>query len=137
MGRDSTGESVIALSRRIADAARRGGRPVAVAMTVPASDRNQIKYHWKVSGVVLVADTSMLSIPKPLKPFITVFSIDTAGTRASAAAIESWRAGRAPHPAIDPVHEYFFSVLRCPSLVLGAAPSKAQLASLDSVCNLR
>jgi hypothetical protein len=126
-GRVSLGE--------IAAAAEQRGRPVAVAVTVPVGDRNRIARSWKVIGPVLLAmpqaGLSELTAQPPLP------EIDSAATLASSLAIESWQKGRGVRPSLDPVHEYFLNVLSCPRLALVSTPSRTQLASLDSTCNLR
>jgi hypothetical protein len=127
--------TVLGLSRGIADAARRLGRPVAVAVTVPASDRSQLRGPWTVIGTSLVRADGAVGLENQ-KRTSTQVTVDTVLTTAAASSIENWRRGRTVHPAIDPVHDYFLRVLGCPSLVLLREPSKAQLASRDSTCNL-
>jgi hypothetical protein len=119
----------------IAAAAEQRGRPVAVAVTVPIGDRNRIGRSWKVIGPALLAVPRAVGSEETAQP--ASVQIDTAATLASSAAIESWRKGRGVRPSLDPVHEYFLNVLSCPRLALTSTPSRTQLASLDSTCNLR
>jgi hypothetical protein len=123
-GRVSLGE--------FAQGAERLGRPVAAAVTVAKADRDRIAHFSTVAGLVLLAERAADSTSRD-----STLRIDTVATQNAALAIEKWRNGRTVRPSIDPVNEYFLNVLSCPRLVLVPAPSRAQLASLDSTCNLR
>jgi hypothetical protein len=127
--------TALGLSRGIADAAQQLGRPVAVAVTVPASDRSQLRGPWTVIGTSLLRAGSAVGFDNQ-KRASTHVTVDTVLTTAAVSAIENWRRGRAAHPAIDPVHDYFLRVLACPDLVLQRELSKSQLAARDSTCNL-
>ena len=121
--------------RDVAASAARQGRPLAVAMTVPASDRDIMSRTWTVIGPVLFSSPDAIGLsPSPERP--EVIRIDTTATRAAATAFDGWRRGRSVRPAIDPVNEYFMKTLSCPGLSLVESPSVAQRASLDSTCNL-
>jgi hypothetical protein len=118
----------------VANAARAGGRPVAVALTVPPTDRSHLSQSWRVLGLVAV-DESPTSNGATARPLASV-SVDSAATRAIAGAIDAWRRGRSARPAVDPTNEYFMNVLSCPGLIVASRPSKVQLTSRDSICNL-
>jgi hypothetical protein len=118
---------------RIAAMARASDRPVAVALTVLPEDRNQLAINWTVIGDVAI-DTYSLG---PSKQHLRVMSLDKKAIQASADRVERWRAGREPRSSTDPVHDYFFDVLSCPRRMLQPNPSTAQIASLDTLCNLR
>jgi hypothetical protein len=115
-----------------AQGAERLGRPVAAALTVPKGERDRIARFSTVAGLVVLAHPSGDSTSSD-----STLRVDSLATRNAALAIETWRKGRTVRPSIDPVNEYFLNLLSCPRLVLASAPSRAQLASLDSVCNLR
>jgi hypothetical protein len=135
LGKDAQGD-MLGLSAQVARAARASGRPVAVAVTVPAADRSRIGASWTVTRLVYLERQSSGQATYQQKLVSQVFSIDTLSNVSAAAAIELWKGGRSVHESLDPVHDYFISILDCPKLTL-ATPSKAQLASLDSLCNRR
>ncbi|MEP6492944.1 MAG: DUF2723 domain-containing protein [bacterium] len=135
LGPDRTG-GPLALAGRIADGAERAGRPVAVSLTVTPADRNQLKRIWTVVGLSAIADGGGRSDANSSAAITAVIRVDSVATRAAETDVARWLAGRTPHPSLDPVHEYFMSVLACPSLALERRPSPAQLASADSICNL-
>jgi hypothetical protein len=117
----------------IAAVARGMGRPVAVALTVPPEDREPLAISWNVIGDVALDSYSQASSKRSLR----VIYVDRPAVEAEARRIEEWRRGRNAHPSTDPVHDYFLRVLSCPRMMLDLKPSNAQLASLDSTCNLR
>jgi len=120
-------------ARAIVASAQSIGRPVAVAATVPAADRSRLGDGWMLEGLYL-SPVRRESLPEDQRTLTTDVAIDSQRVRAAAAA---WSRDRRAKPSTDPVHEYFLGVLSCPSLVLRQTPSKAQLDSLDSTCNLR
>jgi hypothetical protein len=122
------------LASAVATSARKQGRPVAAAVTVPGIDRDSLSRSWKVLGIVAI-DVSPSSARSAGEPAASI-AIDTSATRSAAAAIERWRRGRTPRPAVDGTDEYFMNVLSCPSLLLTAVPSREQLAARDSICNV-
>jgi hypothetical protein len=122
--------SLIGRSAGIAASARRIGRPVAVALTVPDTERVRLGGAWVVTGVVAIEEPTLNSARGAVR-------LDSARIAASAARIDSALRGRVPRPAPDPIHDYFLRVLSCPRLSIAATRSNAQLASLDSTCNLR
>jgi hypothetical protein len=127
---------MLGLSKQIAASARAAGRPVAVAVTVPAFDRNRIGQSWTVSRFVYLERVPAPPTNNRLNTFAQVIALDTAANANAATQVELWKRGRSLHGSVDPVHDYFFSVLDCPKMAL-QPPSKARLASLDSTCNLR
>lgn len=131
---DSTLPDFDALPRRIAQRARALGRPVAAALSVSASDRERIGSGWRMIGDILVADSGSISAARAGAAQIAV---DTPAVRRAAADIGAWQRGRSVHPSLDPVNDYFLSVLSCPRWTLAPNPSAAVAASLDSLCNLR
>src|SRR5262249_477346 len=121
------------LSASIAESAQAHERPVAVALTVPDSERNLLNGPWRVSGVFAVHDTdSHLG-----NAGSRVVTIDTERVRAAMLSVEAWRPGRGVGQSTDPAFEYFLHTLSCPSLILGKPAGRPPLASLDSTCNLR
>jgi hypothetical protein len=124
------------LSARIAAAARRSGRPVAAAVTVPAEDRNRLGVNWTDIGFVYLDDSGDEEPVDPAMDVMPVISLDSARMRRAAASVDSWRSHMTPRESLDPVHEYFFNVLGCPHLADRQRRTPA-LASLDSTCNLR
>jgi hypothetical protein len=118
---------------RIAAMARGQGRPVAAAITVEAPDRARLAISWTLLGHVLIDPYSL----ELSKQHLRVISLDSAAVRAAAAKADSILGGRPVRSSTDPVDEYFSGVLSCPRKVLAPDSSKVQLASLDSLCNLR
>jgi Protein O-mannosyl-transferase TMEM260-like len=125
-------------ARRMAAAAVKQGRPVAVDVMVTAAERERIGGSWVVSGMVVVArgpgvgaveSSSVSSLDR--SP-----SIDTAATRRSADAIATWRHG-SPRLSTDPVSSYMLELLGCPALYLVRDATAEQIRSLDSTCNRR
>ena len=121
---------------QLATSAAVQGRPVAVALTVSAEDRNRLADSWKVIGVVAVADTATNSGADRLANDSPVIQVDSVAVADQARRIDRWLGGRAPRPQTDPVYEYYSRVLNCPKLLL-APRSTVVAASLDSLCNLR
>ena len=126
---------VDAIAGAVANAARASGRPVAAALTVPATDRGYLSQTWRVAGLVAIDETSIPNGAGATGTSTSV-AVDTAATRTTAAAIDAWRRGRLARPSVDPTNEYFMNVLSCPGLILTSSPSKVQLTSRDSICNL-
>jgi hypothetical protein len=127
-GLESHGYSVLERSTAIAASARRLGRTVAVALTVPDSERVRLGGPWRVIGLSAIEDASMASGP--------ALQLDSARLRTIAARISAALRGRVPRSAPDPVHEYFFRVLSCPQLSIASQRSPEQLVAVDSTCHL-
>ncbi|HEX4682164.1 MAG TPA: DUF2723 domain-containing protein [Gemmatimonadaceae bacterium] len=118
---------------RIAAMARGQGRPVAAAITVEQADREHLAISWTLLGHVLLDPYSL----EPSKQHLRVIALDSAAVRLAAARADSVLHGATIRPSTDPVNEYFSAVLSCPRKVLDPAAATVQLASLDSLCNLR
>ena len=131
-----TAGDVAMLSKRIAAVAQAAHRPVAVAVTVSASDRNTIGGNWTFTGMTYVRRAAYGSAGGSLGRSVPGISIDSLAVASAAARTKAWRGARTVRPSPDPVHEYFFSLLGCPGFAL-EVPSRAQRISLDSLCNLR
>jgi hypothetical protein len=117
----------------IAAEARGQGRPVAVSLTLPPEDRAPLAISWNVVGAVAVDSYSQ---PPEKRSLRTIF-VDRPAVESEADRIDRWLLGRTVHESTDPVHDYFLRVLSCPRTILVPNPSRTQLASLDSTCNLR
>ena len=126
---------VATLSMRVASAARRMGRPLAVAATVPASDRNRMNLNWRVSGLAYVEVASAMA-RNETRSLSSMVSVDTVATKKLAGQIDEWLRNGSVRASLDPTGDYFSSVLRCPHLMLQPS-SAARVDSLVSVCNLR
>jgi hypothetical protein len=124
------------VARRIADRARAIGRPVAVSLTVPKTDRDSLGLELISVGLVAL-DRRQAALTANLESSWSLIPIAVEPTAKARETIERWRAGRDVHPSVDPVHEYFQDVLSCPRLALEKPPNSLQLAKLDSLCNLR
>ena len=121
------------IAPQIAASAEVQGRPVAAALTVSAEDRNLLSRSWTVIGLSAIAGSNEGSL---LNRDSTVIQVDSSSVAAQARRIASWSPGRGPRPQTDPVHEFYWGVLKCPRLLLSAR-STVVAASLDSLCNLR
>ena len=123
-----------------ADIARSAGahrRPVAVALTVPASERNLLNRLWTVSGIFAVSGEPSSNVSNGLNSNSTVVRVDSQRLREAMLSIEEWRRGRTARRSIDPVDDDFLHTLSCPSLILDQSAKRLPVASLDSTCNLR
>lgn len=126
------------LEAKIADGARRLGRPVAVALTVAEPNRNWLGRTWRVIGLDAVDTSGLMTVTTGQRDSSTVTTtIDLASTRRWAQEIGRWSRGRRAREAVDPVHEYFGRVLECPGWIADSTPSERRIVSLDSLCNLR
>jgi hypothetical protein len=133
----SRSRDMAALSHSVANSAREHHRPVAASLMVPEADRDQLSRSWRLAGVMLLDESLTLGAGATPMDTIPVVAIDSQSTRATAATVERWLQGRAAHPAVDPVNEYFLKMLACPRLVLDRQPTREQSAPLDTLCNLR
>jgi hypothetical protein len=127
---------VVARARGLARSATARGRPVAVALTVPAADRKQLARLWKVTGLSALAVNDQRSIGDRVPADSSTIAVDSTAARGTAEWILRNQPVGVARPAIDPVYEYFQRVLSCPRFALGLAP-KIQVPALDSTCNLR
>ncbi|HEY9227916.1 MAG TPA: DUF2723 domain-containing protein, partial [Gemmatimonadaceae bacterium] len=126
----------VAKSRDLAASASRMGRPVAVALTVPDTERSRLANHWNVIGLSALAAGPADEVGMVRADAEQHIAIDSTKVLKAAAAVAAWARGRDARPAIDPVHEYFLRVLSCPAHTLTRTLTP-QVASLDSTCNLR
>ena len=110
---------------------------MAVALTVPKDDRAQLGDSWVAGGLVAFDAANAASLTSNLDSSWSVIPIAIGPTRAARDTIEGWRQGRVVRSSVDPVHEYIQDVLSCPRLALQTGRTSAQLAKLDSLCNLR
>ncbi len=104
----------------MANAARSARRPLAVAMSVPASIRTGLTPRWHVRGMVFVeGDWSTTGVD-------------------SLTQLLAGRLGSGPPRGRDPTVRYVEALLACPSVAL-RQPRDSSVAtdSLDSVCNFR
>jgi hypothetical protein len=127
---------VVARARGLARSATARGRPVAVALTVPAADRKQLARLWKVTGLSALAVNDQRSIGDRVPADSSTVAVDSTAARGTAEWILRNQPVGVARPAIDPAYEYFQRVLSCPRFALGLAP-KIQVPALDSTCNLR
>jgi hypothetical protein len=118
---------------RLAAMARGQGRAVAVAITVEPEDRARLAISWTLLGHVAIDASSL----EPSKQHLRVMSKDTLAIRQAVARVDSLVGGASVRPSTDPVFDYFADVLSCPKRVLSPSAATVQLASLDSLCNLR
>ncbi len=115
--------------RMLIAGARRQGRPIAAAVTIPATLRQQLAPAWTLGGMAYVAGVDST---------LRADRVDTAATRKVADLIAS-RVPAVPREG-DPASVYVARMLRCPAgvLQLGTHPSTAPSGSLlDSRCNLK
>jgi hypothetical protein len=119
--------------REVAHAAIVDQRPVAVALTVPAEERNLLNNTWTVYGMYALSNTSDAG----LNSNSVVIRVDSERVRRTMLSIEGWRRGRTARRSTDPVNDDFLHALSCPSLILDRSAKRLAVASLDSTCNLR
>jgi hypothetical protein len=136
VGSDHSGDPM-AVARRIAASARTAGRPVVVSLTVPKADRDRLRDGWTAAGLVALPTDEIAAQPNDLDLAWTAIPVWRPAAERSRVSVESWREGRTVRPSTEPIHEYVFGMLSCPDLELRRSPTKAQLVSLDSLCNLR
>jgi hypothetical protein len=108
----------------IARRSRELGRPLAVALSVPASLRQPLAERWVVRGMVV--------FPAEKGSGSERYLLDSAGTAAVDSLIRGVIAAGAG-PARDPAGRYVQRLLRCPAEVL----SRGTQAALDPICELR
>ena len=125
MSRGWLGEDVTL--RRIANAARGAGRPVAVAITMPADERSAIGDAWTMHGLVFVLGED--GAPR--------LAIDSTAARAAAERVSAIVSGPAPRAATDPTGRYVRSLMECAGAARASAGIEEAATSLAPVCNLR
>jgi len=92
----SASYSLVGRSADIAASARRAGRPIAVALTVPDSERVRLGGPWVVTGLAAIEEPTSNSTKSAVR-------LDSARITAEAARIDSMLGGRVPRSAPDPV----------------------------------
>ena len=124
---------------RIARRARTLGRPVGVSLTLTKIERDQIGGRWVSQGLVALdaRNVDPASLTTALDSGWSSIPIAQAPAESLARTIERWQRERVARPSTDPVYEYFSRVLSCPRLSVQHTHTPAQIASLDSLCNLR
>jgi hypothetical protein len=134
--------STLTLAARAAADARRLGRPVAAALTVPTAERNHLYSQWQIIGDVAIGDS--MSCSRQRCVLSVNLGIDSVRTRAWRDSIDAWRRHGPLRPSLDPVHEYFDAVLSCPAGALErpspmprVSPLDDARVKLDSLCNFR
>jgi hypothetical protein len=138
LGGSLGGISEVERAQAVAHSARKRGRPVAVALTVSAADRNQLGKIWNVIGVVAL-DTVKLSADsgRPKADAKVSLTVDSASTAKWAQRVAEWGLDRQPRSSVDPVYRYVSGVLSCPRLIVDSTLARARGVSLDSLCNFR
>lgn len=118
--------------REIASRAAALGRPVAMAVAMPASDRALVSGRWTLSGVAYVGT------PESGAPHAV--TVDTAAARHWDARLRALTGGGGTHPATDGTARYMHALLGCPGLALAHHRGGAVEAMSDSLaryCNFR
>lgn len=116
LGEEATLLDIAAQSHRLR-------RPLAAAISVPATTRRFIGERWTVRGMVVVSSDTVRGSDR--------YTVDTVTT----AAVDSLVRAALPSTTVlarDPAGRYLQRLLRCPALALAAEP-----ATLDPVCELR
>jgi hypothetical protein len=106
---------------RVAEEARKKGRPVVAAVTMTAAERGKLASRWRARGVVYVADAT---------------GIDTASTNRWGEWVRRRLPAREVREAIDPVNSYHRRLLECPGQLRDLA-RMGDSTRLDSACNYR
>jgi hypothetical protein len=109
------------VAARIADGARKRGRPVVAAMTLNSRERERLGERWSPAGVVYLESSA---------------PIDSAANMAFAQWLDTRIGDAPPRAAIDPVNSYFRRVLNCPRQLVDPA-IRSDSTRLDSACNYR
>jgi len=138
LGGGSIGGTESDRAKAVAASARIQERPVAVALTVPSTERNHLGSTWVVLGPLVIETPSVdgANVLR-LESKSVILALDVDRTRQSADQIAKWGLDRKPRESTDPVYRYLSGVLSCPRLVLDSTLAKARGVSLDSLCNFR
>ena len=124
-------------AQRIAEDARKAGRPVAVSLALTDTVRNLLNRNWNVIGLTALAAPANPSVNNDSNSQYSVTIVDSASVRAAARRIDRWRSGGSVLRSVDPATYQFFALLSCPRMLLAARRDSAQADSLASTCNLR
>jgi hypothetical protein len=123
----------------VAARARELGRPLAVANSVPASQREPLGGNWILRGIVYErrsTDDVSTGVPVLAVGDSLVVARSGAARLVVDTAITSRTVPGATTPNIgDPAEAYVNALLRCPSTILAAV--RAGRGSVDPRCNLR
>jgi hypothetical protein len=138
LGGGSAGTTEPERAKAVAASARIQERPLAVALTVPAADRNQIGSTWLVVGPVVIeaAPGAVTNALSQASKTVTI-GVDSMRTRESADRITKWGLDQPPRESTDPVYRYLSGVLSCPRFTLDSSVARVRGVSLDSLCNFR
>jgi hypothetical protein len=110
-------------------AAGQRGRPVAVALTVPAAERRAF--------LRCPAQVGMILVDRPgCDEASDTTALDRGATAAWADTVAAWQRGARARPSIDPVSRHFLALLQCPAQRLRGGGDSAGI-SLDSPCKRR
>ena len=109
------------VAARIAEGARRRGRPVVAAMTLSSRERERLGDRWSPAGIVYLESGA---------------PVDTAVNLAFARWVAERIGDGRPRAAIDPVNAYYRRVLHCPTQLTDPA-IRSDSTRLDSACNYR
>lgn len=126
-------EEVVAVAQN----ARDRGRPVSVALTMPASWLEAMGgSSWVLRGVAHVErDEAARGQPAPIA--VGRYPVDTVAAAAAAARVSPLLVAPRPTDVVDPTPWSMRWVLRCPGVALRAARGEAPADSLDLACNRR
>lgn len=119
--------------REIARRAALVGRPVAMAVSMPARERSLAGASWTLRGPVFIRNDA----GTPARDTVVV---DSAAAREWHERLQQLTGGREAHPAIDGTSRYMLALLRCPGIALAhrrIGHSAARSDSLAPHCNFR
>jgi hypothetical protein len=137
----------------LAESARQGARPVAVAVTVDAPIRRQLGRDWVLAGTIYVEPDGMggeegrlrepegagLAArrgPNGAGSDVGRVSVDSAASARAAGRLKSLLE-RPIHEAVDPTARMMRRALTCPALALESRADSAAARLLESTCNSR
>jgi hypothetical protein len=116
----------------LATSARQDGRPLAAAVTLERTEREQLARNWRLEGLVYVeAADSVAGRTPPGDPAIDRFAAERIARRLDSLL------QRPVRETIDPTSRLMREALFCPSLAMRAATDTAASRLLDSTCNYR
>jgi hypothetical protein len=118
--------------RDVGESARAQGRPIAVAVTVPAAERATLGANWVLAGFHYrpASEAELTRSPSP-DPQLDVTALEAAaslGERGLSARVR---------PNVDPIAAQMARLLDCPALALEWMRGTGSRDVLDSSCNFR
>ena len=119
--------------REIASRAAGLGRPLAMAVSMPATDRAVAGPAWTLRGPVYIRDEGAA-------PGLAALTLDTTTARRWQSRLAELTHGREAHPSMDGTSRYMLALLRCPGIALAhrrVGHSEARSDSLAQYCNFR